>query len=327
MSLDAHTIHALDEHEVDEEQIDTSMPRRDSSATSFDDDLSCSSYSNWTSRRDSLATNISQSSSAATSAACPASCRALPSHNLQEEDLGATLKQGLGIQCHDHPVVDVKTLENRGDKSPLVPSTFWASSLIKIRPPRSSSILSQDQNTVTDNTQISQPSKKTSKTLPVYLLSPQEPSIRSKLPTFANLRRPSDTPSISFSSFSSLSSSPVLHSTSPHQSPNPSSPILQQRARQASLASFSINRLRSTKSTPLLRRKGSSNQLLMLPTGDEPILGGDDTEKAKGLHGLGMDLGYGKGSLPEVPMKGRYEPGMIVKRRSSFLPASLRRKS
>lgn len=269
------------------------------------DDSSLSSSSECTSQRDSLATNTSQASSAGTSAAC-----IYPS--LEEtKDLKASLEQGLGITS---PGIKGNRLlpKDRIDMRGLVPSTPWATSLVMIRPPRESSL----PRRIVESDEQASSAIFQKDVLPACTPNIQENIMRSKLPSFgfSNSRRPSETPSCASSHDSTMSSdqaSPKFNNASNLRS----KPI--STSSSSSLTNYTMNKLRNVRSTPLLRRKISSQ----LPI--EESNGGNDKNVGSSIHhSHDIMLGLRKGSLPEVPPK-RIESG--IRSRASFLPTSMRR--
>lgn len=258
-------------------------------------------------------------------------------------DLGATLKQGLCIHQDDYNTSEENIL-NEKELPDLVPSTPWASTLVRL-PTRKSSMVglldtkegkAQQQHISSSSfhpKDTSPTSKSSTPSLPQShnLAQSQLSSLRSRLPKMGTIyaRRPSDTPSHTSSSTSSSTSPSLPFSTRKSLSP----PASAQMKPQNSLASFSINRLRSTRSTPLLRKKVSSQLPIIGSDSQSHIIEAQDSVEASGLSenetgAVNASLapppviaGYRKGSLPELST--RLETGM--RRRASFLPTSMRR--
>lgn len=259
-------------------------------------------------------------------------------------DLGATLKQGLCIHQDDSNTSE-EDLLNEKELPDLVPSTPWASSLVTLPTRKSSMVGLSNTNEGTQQQYISSSSLQPQSTSPPSKSSTPSPpqsrnlahsqlsALRSRLPKMGTIyaRRPSDTPShtSSFSNTTSSTSPSLRFSTRKSLSP----PASSQMKTQNSLASFSINRLRSTKSTPLLRRKLSSQLPVISANSHLQTIEAQDLREASGLSkgetgAVNASLaappviaGYRKGSLPELPT--RFEMGM--RRRASFLPTSMRR--
>jgi hypothetical protein len=272
------------------------------------DDSSLSSTSGWASRRDSSATNTSQASSAGTSAVCP-------SPSLVEKDaLNATLKQGLGI-LSPGLVDDLSSVKTTTGTSDLVPSTPWASSLVIIRPPRESSLprrvveLDEEASSATYQNSV----------LPAYSTTTKQNTTRSNFPSFGfnNLRRPSETPSYASSQHSSTCSDHQASKQFSTASILHAKPV--SSSSSSSLTDYTMNKLRNVRSTPLLRRKLSSN----IEGSMQGSNGGNDTTGGP-IPPPNLTMGQRKGSLPDVPLK-RVDNG--IRRRASFLPISMRRGS
>lgn len=303
-----------------------------------DDSSATSSISGWTDRRDSLATTTSQTSSNDTSTACRSPAVSVSgglNSTLKKQDL-ETLNEEFGESMR---IPDC----NAGDKSPLVSSTPCATSLVKIRSPRSSPLHAQiRKEEASSQAAVHEDSRSI---VPQPTLT-QHIASRSRMPTFGFTgirRRPSETPA-----YGSLDGelSPSMVDRSPVSSNGSlnkktfSPPYPSGSSSSSSFASLTVNKIRNVRSTPLLRRKGSS-QLRLLSANSILEQGGDckeayvaDLEGASKVRGDNPSLstlkppfmGVRKGSLPEV-LK-RYEgTASTVQRRASFLPTSLRRKS
>lgn len=354
LSLDADT---LSTHHSETTYLrHTRRYHQTSSDHSPDPDASpISSSSHWTtSRRDSLApTEISQASSAGTSTfTSPGGLSTV------ESNLAATVKRSPKTEDDQR---------HETSRKGLIPSTPWASSLVTISNSASASSNSRRpslQPPMTKEDMIRKlPTRKSSlQQLNQYNVQQQQPMtkidispsqsqiqshflIRSRVPKMGMMpnftRRPSDTPShashaSSVQSVSSLSSkSSGVSSATPrtikiHRSLGSASGDGDgsiDGGNRATLAAFSINKLRTTKSTPLLRIRKSSVQLTSVggipmqreqSQSDMMSKESDKEENEK----EGMDqFGIRKGSLPDI--SNRSEP--LMRKKTSFLPSSMRK--
>lgn len=350
LSLDADTLST--HHSENTYSHHTRRYHQTSSDHSPDPDASpISSSSNWTtSRRVSLApTEISQASSAGTSTfTSPGGLSTV------ESNLAATVK-------HSPKTEDDQRHET--SRKGLIPSTPWASSLVTISnsglapslrrpslqpsstkedtvvklPPRKSSLQQLNQYSVQQQLPM-----KTLDISPSQSQSQSHSLIRSRLPKMGMMpnftRRPSDTPSHASSTQSTSSSSKSVYNTprllNGHRSPGSPSGASSVGVsngdgggNRATLAAFSINKLRTTKSTPLLRIRKSSAQLTSVngipmqrgqSQSDMMSKESDKEENEK----EGMDqFGIRKGSLPDI--SNRSDP--LMRKKTSFLPSSMRK--
>lgn len=344
MSLDADTLHPSQRYGYREENAGDGRHFEGRHAMHHEHSprspaTSSVSSSNWASRRDSLATQTSQTSSTSTSAT---SCSPSVTSSVTMTDLGATLKQGLRIHCDQAASPEDQWRLQEKERASLVPSTPWASSLVQLPtrkgsmagilecreglPAKATNPISPPLPSKNTWSQASTPSTSQPTTPSVNHKS----SLRSRLPKMgiSYSRRPSDTPShaSSLTSHSMASSSPSSSSKLSGQSLTPSQPS----TTRASLAAFSINKLRATRSTPLLRRKILS-QLPAIGQVDPKSMPEEDVDAKTvstryqaadpGLVPPLVTPGYRKGSLPELPA--RFDNG--IRRRASFLPTSMRR--